>query len=742
MSSNNKTSHLISTQVPEFVRDEHPQFVTFLEKYYESLEGKDKLLDIAKNIPNYLDVDQANEQYRDKMYDNFLKAVPRNSKADKNLMLKHIKDFYRAKGTEKSVKFIGRLMFNKESDFYFPKSDILRASDGKWQIDKSVKIIDIAVDNVITSNAQSNFQNHVIRGAISNAYATVESVDVYYDRGDLVTELKLSKTFRDFENGEKVFTYYTDEFGQTRSLTGYLFSGVIRNLILIQGGNNYVEGATVTIESNEAANANIKPAQIVISKTTKGSLKGIVVNHGGAGFKQTDSITIFGGGGSGAAFEIFQVDTSGTVHPNSYAFVANTIQVEANTPINNAVYSNLVSSVPDPANAAVGNLMYYWTYSNIGPIVSCNVNSTGNNYSTVPTLDVSSNTFIRTMGILGRLKINRGGTGYELGNRLNFVNQTGHYGCGASAIVSAIGANGEIEAVEWNPIPGHFVGGSGYEQSALPRVEISSANGNGANIVVTSIIGDGELLFTQPDRVGEITELRIVSRGSGYTVPPTINLAMMGTAAGGDGTAQASVQVATGAYTYPGRYINDDGHLSSYNFIQNKNYYQNYSYVVKIDESVNKYRKALRDLTHPLGMKLFGEYNVIDQTQATQLGHIELPGYAAPNTYVYRSGTYAANTVTISVANTENLIYSNGVYIQPESYSNHTVNVTISNVIVNVIGHGLSQNDSVYLQITSGDPEMSNDYYIVAGVANANTFFVQQANAINTYGNVIATVVS
>ena len=159
MSSNNKTSHLISTQVPEFVRDDHDKFVTFLEKYYESMEQKDALLDVAKNLTNYLDIDQANEQFRGQMYDNFLRLIPKDTSADKTIMVKHIKDFYRAKGTEKSVKFVGRLMFNKESDFYFPKQDILRASDGKWQIDKSVKIIDIAVDVLFALMFLRNFNS-------------------------------------------------------------------------------------------------------------------------------------------------------------------------------------------------------------------------------------------------------------------------------------------------------------------------------------------------------------------------------------------------------------------------------------------------------------------------------------------------------------------------------------------------------------------------------------------------------
>jgi hypothetical protein len=34
------TSILVNSQVPEFVREEHPLFITFLEAYYEFLETK------------------------------------------------------------------------------------------------------------------------------------------------------------------------------------------------------------------------------------------------------------------------------------------------------------------------------------------------------------------------------------------------------------------------------------------------------------------------------------------------------------------------------------------------------------------------------------------------------------------------------------------------------------------------------------------------------------------------------
>jgi hypothetical protein len=45
-----------------------------------------------------------------------------------------------SKGIDESFKLLFRLLFNEEVDISFPKNNILRASDGKWTIDNSLKI--------------------------------------------------------------------------------------------------------------------------------------------------------------------------------------------------------------------------------------------------------------------------------------------------------------------------------------------------------------------------------------------------------------------------------------------------------------------------------------------------------------------------------------------------------------------------------------------------------------------------
>ena len=59
--SNNRTSLLVNSQLPAFVREEHENFVNFLEYYYKFLERDGQQLYVAKNFMNYLNVDLINE---------------------------------------------------------------------------------------------------------------------------------------------------------------------------------------------------------------------------------------------------------------------------------------------------------------------------------------------------------------------------------------------------------------------------------------------------------------------------------------------------------------------------------------------------------------------------------------------------------------------------------------------------------------------------------------------------------
>lgn len=688
-------SNFVYSQSPFFVRNDHPNFIKFVEAYYQYLEQEGKTIERAKGFRSALDIDRTIDLYADKLYSQFLSLLPDNVIADKNLILKHVKDFYRSRGTEKSIEFLMSILYDLDTNFYYPKRDILKASDGKWFKEKSLKVFDVQLNNVADNNIYTakKFTEREIRGQTSNASATVENVDVYYENGALIKELKISSQTRDFIAGEKIFATYEEE-GNFNYISANVFSGIIASVNILNSGNSYILGTQVPIESNTGSGG-----VVIISSISVGSLKLISVTDGGAGFQNSNIILVTGGGGSGANADVSSVNTDETYHPNSYNVVIATISLEAGTRIGNSRYSNLNSSITDPANNWIANSMLYFTYSNTGPIQSVTVLVGGNNYSTGVNLTGQANTRIKNLGILGRMRIIDGGQDYAVNDEIEFINQPyllAGAGFGARGYVESVNATtGAITSVKFKQVPGHYIGGSGYSMFALPLANVISGTGNGANVIVTATLGEGEILSSVSDDVGAIRRLTIVSGGSGYVSSPTLNLKALGS-----GTAQAVATIVQGVYTYPGRYLNDDGHLSSFNFLQDGKYYHNYSYVVRIKQAINSYRKALKDLVHPAGMIAFGEYTMVDEGETM---NVDVSTTSNVKKTIFNYAVYGANSGNIRITRTS---------------------------------HGLVNGNTVYLEFQSGNTiNIMNGIFTVM-TSNANTFFILQSNTVNTSGNV------
>jgi len=77
------TSVLIEKQLPSFVRESSPKFVSFLTSYYESQEVKYNSLDIVENLINYYNKigfiqDIYNPNYMEGNINNIIKSIQNN----------------------------------------------------------------------------------------------------------------------------------------------------------------------------------------------------------------------------------------------------------------------------------------------------------------------------------------------------------------------------------------------------------------------------------------------------------------------------------------------------------------------------------------------------------------------------------------------------------------------------------------------------------------------------------------
>jgi hypothetical protein len=123
---------LIPNQVPEFVRSDYPTFVSFVEAYYEYLDNN------GVDISDLRDLDTTIDDFIQYFRRELAVNLPENITVDDKLLLENIKKHYLAKGSEASYKLLFRLLYNKPVELKYPGTQMLRASDGRWQQDVSI----------------------------------------------------------------------------------------------------------------------------------------------------------------------------------------------------------------------------------------------------------------------------------------------------------------------------------------------------------------------------------------------------------------------------------------------------------------------------------------------------------------------------------------------------------------------------------------------------------------------------
>ena len=80
----------------------------------------------------------------------------------------------------------------------------------------------------------------------------------------------------------------------------------------------------------------------------------------------------------------------------------------------------------------------------------------------------------------------------------------------------------------------------------------------------------------------------------------------------------ATLHITLGALSrYPGYYKSSNSLIDEDSYIHDGEYYQDFSYLIKIDEKLDSYRDAVFSALHPVGRKLFSDYLIENQYSLT-----------------------------------------------------------------------------------------------------------------------------
>lgn len=291
-------SNLIVDQVPDFINRDHASFRAFVEAYYEWMERAENPFGIIDGFMDLMDIDRSIGIFFLDFREMYLKNFPLQLATDSNgniiseaNFVKNARNFYGSKGTEKSFKFLFRLIYNAASEVYYPGNDVLKASDGKWIEKFSLK----TTNNGGTANFQmAGYQVVQINPLNGEVIAYAEVADViqyrkeYYD----VNEIFLKNKFGTFLPNLNV---YVDT--SNGRLTEQVYP-VISGYEIIDGGLRY---STSDVVSSSTSYNGIGLEIAIDSIKENGKITGLQIIDSGIGYDQAPSISIASNTGNGLA---------------------------------------------------------------------------------------------------------------------------------------------------------------------------------------------------------------------------------------------------------------------------------------------------------------------------------------------------------------------------------------------------------------------------------------------------------
>ena len=230
---------------------------------------------------------------------------------------------------------------------------------------------------------------------------------------------------------------------------------------------------------------------------------------------------------------------------------------------------------------------------------------------------------------------------------------------------------------------------------AVNIVSIQDEGVLGENAVITADIGAN----------GSIKTARVIDSGFSYKPKETITFSSSGRLNAIQATGIITID---GIANAEGYYASTRGHVSSARgFIQDSNFYQEFSYEVEASIALTRYKDIALRLIHPAGQKFFGKFKVSTNAMSQSV-----------STSLVRTRKVATGTIAIN--NNANTITGTGTQLTTEFANGQSIIIgPISNVFyqarLNIVSSATSANLAV--NWTHGNITGANAHYFSGTVS-------------------------
>ena len=499
-----------------------------------------------QQLLDYADVDKTIQGFLTKFRNSFLTSIPDSlhSSVDKRNLIKNIKSLYQSKGTKRASEIFFKLLFNEDAEIRYPKDEMLRVSDGKWDTKKIIRCLALGTSEPTNLIGQTITQaNNPISATVNEATAIVEDVFKFLIGGVEVTELVVgdNSVSGTFVAGETITgTDNTDD----DVLVSLTVSKIIDQKTITNDGALYNEDDTVEITAGGSG------ASVKVGTIGPGTIQEVLVDTGGNGYAVGDTV-VFGSGNATAKVSV----VNGGVTLESGTGTGQLI-LEDETGKDDQYFGNKVVQEAGSGNEDITDIRMI---------------EFGNGYTSLPSVTVTSS----------------GGSGAKL---LAYGSEIGR---ALTMKVIESGYNYQASPAPTIKLPTYIL----YNGLSGGLTEGETITGGTSSVTAEIVSIDTTLQIVKAkNHSGSFVEGETITGGNGATFTALRLQQATGTLSTGT------------VVTTDGTFINEDGWVSENSMkVQDSLLYQDYSYIIKVGRSINEWRDSYVKTLHSSGFYFQGE---------------------------------------------------------------------------------------------------------------------------------------
>lgn len=338
---------IIKEQFPQFINESESLLVEFVQAYYEWMEKDGNVQDLFYKLDGYQNIDKSLQSFYEEFRHELMHNLPANIQTDPATTFKKIRDLYRAKGTEKALVLLFKILYDENIIVDYPGERILRPSDGSWVTRTFIR--------TLSGSGLNEFIGRQIYSPNSKTFAIVENITSTSIDGTDVFDINLSSINGIFISGDSISTI--DDNPQVVNQ----ITGLVHQYKITERGTGYSINDPVTIV-NAFGDTGIGAVAIVKSVREDGGINTLQISNPGYGYVDVPTADLTGIGNGDAVIELLVGGSFITpgFYINNRGFLSNVIVLQdgkkfqdfsyvIKSPINSEQYEQTVRDTVHPA---------------------------------------------------------------------------------------------------------------------------------------------------------------------------------------------------------------------------------------------------------------------------------------------------------------------------------------------------------------------------------------------------------